>query len=962
MSDNLSNPVPPRRVAVIAVHGIGQHAPGSTQNAIADLLLSLPARKYSKPRQYGPFTEVAVQMPLQPVDTVASGCGPKIPAVASKNWLKKLGSAFEEKSEVFAINRRKGKDAGAKTSKPKDEAGENNQAEETPKMSVEVGDTGQQYTCTLIKDYCGGADSDSDANVFRTKRLEGMRLTDAKGEPDCTKVDVYEVLWADLAKPYNGFVTFFVALFQLLLHLGSLSRLALDTGSHECDGNVWRACRWSQRWAVRVLQMFLPFSQVVLAIAIVSCFGNAYSLTTGQPWFATAMGAIGGIVAMLIASLKFQTQMRMRPWRWVLYRLTPGVLGAGLALGAVELLKRLAMAAGLKCPEATARASDVAGEVLCWLVVGAGLLYFVLNNYEDIRKGAMLAGWTLYFFAFGIFLLCICRSHAHVMIATYWTCKFLLVQVRVFWAAMAVLGVTASSLGAIGCWRMPAGEQRARARAAVRTSRFALALPSVLFLVVTLLLWGGMYRAVAWIHNHQPFLTWRQASTPIFDHAPGSFSAHAAHLLANYSITPGVAWMRNVPHDSPGVSYPQTFDVFVNNVLGWSVGYQLPVTLGLLALALFLLVTWVLPGVITERFPDRFLLNGKQIAPRDVSNAATLRMGQWLSRGLDSTATVTWILWCAIFVAPLTYAALYLTVSVDAHFGWHLRGCMTGALEWLRANTLYLTSATLALGATVLAAAAKGGQNVLSTVLDVDTYLRTSPGNGTPRAKIFERYMSTLRYVAAFGKEGPCGREQVQDTPYTEVVIAAHSLGALISGDLLHFLPSEYCAEKKIVGTGTQLPLRLFTFGNPTRQLLTRFFPYLYDWVRPYPDNGMGPLPSTAARQMPGPLPSEPVAPPNADGAPGVIHGCNPSNLPDPADLGLQCWVSAYRSGDYVGRSLWLDEWYQRPEFNPTAQPHPLVAKSADGTRWEMCIGAGAHTHYMDDTAPDMAWMLDRLI
>jgi hypothetical protein len=36
--------------------------------------------------------------------------------------------------------------------------------------------------------------------------------------------------------------------------------------------------------------------------------------------------------------------------------------------------------------------------------------------------------------------------------------------------------------------------------------------------------------------------------------------------------------------------------------------------------------------------------------------------------------------------------------------------------------------------------------------------------------------------------------------------------------------------------------------------------------------------------------------------------------------------------------------------------------ESDDGTHAEVYIGAGAHTHYMDDTAPDIAWMLDRPI
>jgi hypothetical protein len=87
--------------------------------------------------------------------------------------------------------------------------------------------------------------------------------------------------------------------------------------------------------------------------------------------------------------------------------------------------------------------------------------------------------------------------------------------------------------------------------------------------------------------------------------------------------------------------------------------------------------------------------------------------------------------------------------------------------------------------------------------------------------------------------------------------------------------------------------------------------------------------------------------------------------LPDPADLGVEKWVSAYRSGDYVGRSLWLNEWYRRTTGSDqdgfTARI-PTKVSDAIGARVEFCIGAGAHTHYWDDTAPDIANQLNELI
>jgi pimeloyl-ACP methyl ester carboxylesterase len=72
-------------------------------------------------------------------------------------------------------------------------------------------------------------------------------------------------------------------------------------------------------------------------------------------------------------------------------------------------------------------------------------------------------------------------------------------------------------------------------------------------------------------------------------------------------------------------------------------------------------------------------------------------------------------------------------------------------------------------------------------LLNVDTYLRDTPVEAPPRARIFERYMSTLRYIARLRDADGHG--------YDEIVIVAHSLGALVSGDILQ---SRCSLEEKI--------------------------------------------------------------------------------------------------------------------------------------------------------------------
>ena len=110
------------------------------------------------------------------------------------------------------------------------------------------------------------------------------------------------------------------------------------------------------------------------------------------------------------------------------------------------------------------------------------------------------------------------------------------------------------------------------------------------------------------------------------------------------------------------------------------------------------------------------------------------------------------------------------------------------------------------------------------------------------------------------------------------------------------------------------------TMGSPLRQLFGRFFPHLYGWTR-------------AA---------------DADAE---------STLPSSRPLGVARWLNAYRSGDYVGRALWAAP-ASSAVYDRTAPPATLDEEG----RGEWCVGGGAHTHYWDETAPDVALAIDRLV
>lgn len=901
-----------RKVAVIAVHGVGVHPTGQTQNDMSDLLLSLPSRDYTAPRAYESFRSVSIQIPLSPLKACpfdSPGSPESTEPVPPPTVGTRIKNLYQEQSAEFAYKRRNRATADAKS------------------LGDSVGEAGRRYTQMLLQNYQGG--SEVAGNKYSTARLESKRIADG------AHVHVYEVLWADLAKPNNTILKFFLGLFQVLLHLASLSRTAIDTGAAEGTGRVFVLYRRCQRYAIRLLQIFAPLLQLLVLVACGCCLSTASSYTQGSRALPLAFGAVAGVLAGLIGIVRYKNKIAIGPWLWSLLAVLPGLIG--IAIPWVFMLQLQHWH-----PDYTsADCANITAALAFWLLPGVGLFTWILSYYEDFRKGVRVTGIVLFLMAFICFIIelhyasaylppdsCIPIGHIRVSLAAFWTAKILLGYLRFCWFLIIGLAFAALILGSIA-WRSikkndPA--RRARARAAVRTSRFAFALPCVSFCLITLAIWASL------IH-----LSGSISSNPIFP--PSVITAPFPPVGTRVASHLHMTWVHDTWHSISQATYSQGDDElatakdtksaatptdFISNALAWSVGYQLPVSLVLVALSGFLLTWWALPSALTERFPYRNDAKDEHHdgeAPRDTDNATSLHMGTWLSRGLDSTSVITFLLWSSIFLAPAAW--IILRDFAPDH------SALLGVLNKLQYWTETIVYMQILAAAVLLVYAARSGSIILGIVLDVDTYLRDTPVEAPPRARIFERYMSTLRYIAQFRDADGHG--------YDQIVIVAHSLGALISGDILHFLQSRYSLEEKI-----PIPIKLLTMGNPARQLLNRFFPYLYDWIRPEPDNGAHPLPAPQLT-APAPIPD--------------------TKLPHPHHLGLKHWVGAYRSGDYVGRSLWLDEWYLRTpnDADPRTGP-PFLAQSNDGTRAEMCIGAGAHTHYMDDTAPDIAWMLDRLI
>ncbi len=601
-----------------------------------------------------------------------------------------------------------------------------------------------------------------------------------------------------------------------------------------------------------------------------------------------------------------------KPWQWLTLLLVIAVLGAaiGFALAGCDHKSEAVLA-------------------IEWWIVGGALLCELLQRYDKVRRRALATGMALLVPSFVAFCLCLHAVFAAdpehpVEQASCWTLQLILGALIACWSAMLLSAFLLWLFHGICLYGKKAraldNATRGRARAALRTGRLTLIVSASVFLLTTIFLWSGIFALGT--DRWNLYSSFRPTSPPLCKTVGPVFS----YLVPD----PDTArcWIHRAGYRADHTAFSE----YIRALFLIGVTSGLPIMLGMSLPALIVLAWMVLPSLMVQPL-------------HRATNAQCNILGNWYSHGLDATKAVATLLWHALFTVTLIFGALdflycrELQRYIPIPWLWQF-------LEWNTLHTLGmidLAAGTLAVsGAAIAALVLKYGKTPLDIILDVDNYLRTSPLDNTPRARIVERFVCLLRYIAQ--------RNNPDGTPfYSSIVIGAHSLGALISADLLHFLRREGDPALYRLGfwppqsqTPAAIPISLLTFGNPLRQLLNRFFPHLYWWVNEKPDNSVDPLPSGAAR------------------AQQVSH----VNTPHLHELRLARWVNAHRSGDFVGRSVWLNNWYRRNDEGDTAgrQPQPPRDFPTVADARELCIGIGGHNDYWNRTAPDIAQQLDTLI
>jgi hypothetical protein len=587
----------------------------------------------------------------------------------------------------------------------------------------------------------------------------------------------------------------------------------------------------------------------------------------------------------------------------------------------------------------------------------------VAAKYQRLRAGALPFATAAYVLSILVFTFWMVHYRgkevvARLELSTLLTMQLIFAVLRVCWLLLVACAVLLTLFWFVTRWdakRDPRRDHKAdlrddprwsRCRAALRTGRLAIGLSAGTFLLFTLLAWAGIFAftvdrfdvfagtRIRDVSKHYtaltPFLIPDTVRMREMDSTLAQGQLDALHKLK--PLRPrDVEAHKHALDDAKTDREEFTVTEYLQGLIANSITPAAPIALVPVAAALLLLLWMALPSVKAEG-------NAKA----ECTNLQSRQMGRWLSRGLDSTRLVTHLIYAGLLI-PLVFSLL---VAAAGWADWRPLLDLNARLELMTYGAAGLAGTLIAASAVVIFSfLAKFGGSALDVVLDVDNYLRTTPPEATPRARICQRYVSLLRHIA--GAEG--------DTRYDGVVIVAHSLGALISADLLRFLQRERAlgGDPALAPLGFDggngrgpIPIALITMGSPLRQLLSRFFPHRYQWVRANPDNGAAPLPALAS-----------------DTPDAALR----SSTPDARWLGVRRWMNVYRSGDYVGRSLWLMEWYHRTLGGPAGGGYHLpfftsTALHGDVEVSEGCIGAGAHTHYWDMTAPDVSDRIDALI
>lgn len=615
--------------------------------------------------------------------------------------------------------------------------------------------------------------------VYTSLRLESDRT-------DERTVHLYELYWADLSRLGSGFLRVFTELYQILLHLGRLgyrtvkaARAAVQAqaASHPASSPApavagpaiapwaWYGFEISVRLATNILALPIALLNLLLLLPAIVAVSTNLSLTVQY--------VVGGLLPGLFLAffLAFGLLPHISRLKFLVWLLSP------IAVVAAVILTKTSLDHW-----GVSWANIFALEVL---VAVGGVLCHVVRRYERHRPHARL--WaaclglpTVVYLAARLFFGPeasgnVEAEQARVFRAAFDAVGLLYIALEIMWIFFIVALWSALATG----WWVTRVTPDERIRRVARTARLTLAVPAVVFLLLTTLLW-------------------QTANVTLASRIPMAF----------YDGGP-------LRGRIPGVLLPCFVDRLISMSLApWGSAFLLVVLLAGIG------VIWGLGVIVWFEVKPK----GQRYTSDDV--------GRWLDH---AGRALRWagemIVFAIAVVLPVGVLStrsgltvwLFELVGKAGTRGAVLQGLLSeaGAAESIR-----MAAAAIAASGVGLLVLRKrlewlsGGFRVpVDVLLDVDSYLRDRPRLQSSRARIMARYASLLRHLTVEG--------------YERIVIVAHSQGTVLTADLLRFGQQLHAGAPPAAADGVRRPAMLFfSMGSPLRQLYGYLFPHLYGWTQ----------------------------------------------------------------------------------------------------------------------------------
>jgi hypothetical protein len=832
-----------KSIAVIAVHGVGVPQPGDTARSVADLLGTVSGETFTEEGlRLGESIPAAVQERVRRVLTEAS----TIPDVADATNTLLKDRALGDEDAVRLRNAR---------------------------LDVAL-------SAAHVVDYRAPVHPRTYATV--RLRSEGKALP--------RPVDVYEYYWADLAKASPSPISVAKRLVTFPNHLLAIARSSVMYA----DGD--KPSAWWDRVArlLYVIQILLVVAVPVLNtvyLGMATVFQPSRLPSVVQAFVDAAIPGVGLFVALAMATYRRGGYLLPLAGNALLSIAVTGATFAALTVGPMQ---------------GQAHLTDVFA--VEWVAVMLLALRFVASQLEvrrEVERASLaVCGMALAFYAAG-------RSwHAvHGASATHthrWTdetagvlasCDGLLMALAVCWAFAAIVTVVFLVVipllwvpDRLKLWlaRRRGGRDDARphplrvdrARLASDTASVGVALAFLAIEAVEMIYLHALTSHVLdekSMLTHVPrgrvFLEALGSGMPL---AGGAFLVTAI-VLVLYVLVPSIRWevAGSAPLRAPGEPPAMAADVptprapaeepddpIVTRRLGdWLTG---GLKLARKLVPLFVLSAVALPLAASSVLETEMEPIAAALDPIEAQIQASVDRGVVDGPALDEARRQQQ----ALLARPVARVERY----VDAFWA----ALSAAALAFVAGVWRYPTSINRL-------------WPVMGILFDIDAYLARRPDHATPRARMFERFISLMHEIHTLG--------------YERVILVSHSQGTVVTADALRLWHAAIGGERIEPRTD------LITMGSPLLAIYSRFFPHLYSWVPRY--------------------------------TPGKDDALAEQG-PEVRDAGVATWTNLYRSGDYIGRSLW--PW---PEG---VSPYEGKShESAAGAWREACLGAGAHMGYWRD-------------